>query len=178
MCALPDASALLRTARAEYPDARLLYRPHPDVVAGLRPGQLASDAEVLADAIDPGCALEELWPRLDRVVTLTSTLGFEALLRGIPVTCYGWPFYAGWGLTDDRGLPGPEARRTATLTLDQLTHTALIDAPIYYDPVRRQPCDPETAMLRLAKAESTAPGLFLKTLSKAQGVLASTPFWR
>jgi hypothetical protein len=40
---------------------------------------------------------------VDAVWTMTSTLGFEALLRGKPVVCLGTPFYAGWGLTKDRG---------------------------------------------------------------------------
>ena len=54
----------------------------------------------------------------DRVVCMTSLMGFEALLRGIPVTTFGRPFYAGWGLTRDLGIlllalqrveePGPE----------------------------------------------------------------------
>ena len=38
-------------------------------------------------------------------------MGFEALLWGRPVHCFGMPFYAGWGLTQDRLVP-PE-RRTA-----------------------------------------------------------------
>ncbi|WP_349356046.1 hypothetical protein [Escherichia coli] len=33
---------------------------------------------------------------------MTSQYGFEALLAGKPVTCFGQPWYAGWGLTDDR----------------------------------------------------------------------------
>ena len=33
----------------------------------------------------------------DEVHTGTSLMGFEALLRGISVTTYGQPFYAGWG---------------------------------------------------------------------------------
>ena len=33
--------------------------------------------------------------------TMTSLAGFEALLRGKPVTTHGQPFYAGWGLTED-----------------------------------------------------------------------------
>ena len=31
---------------------------------------------------------------------MTSLMGFEALLRDLPVTTYGAPFYAGWGLHD------------------------------------------------------------------------------
>lgn len=32
---------------------------------------------------------------------VTSQLGFEALLAGKRVHCFGMPFYAGWGLTED-----------------------------------------------------------------------------
>lgn len=171
-------AALLRAAREAFPDAQLLYRPHPDVLAGLRPGALSRAEEELADAIDPGCSLAALWPKLDRVVTLTSTLGFEAVLRGIPVTCFGWPFYAGWGLTTDLGVPGPERRRSVVLSPDQLTHAVLIDAALYFDPVMRRACDPETVVERLRLARSTEQGFALRLLSKVQGALASIPFWR
>ena len=33
---------------------------------------------------------------------MTSLTGFDALLRGKRVVTYGQPFYAGWGLTEDR----------------------------------------------------------------------------
>lgn len=39
--------------------------------------------------------------RADEVHTMTSLSGFEALLHGKQVHCYGLPFYAGWGLTVD-----------------------------------------------------------------------------
>ncbi|MGJ7724790.1 capsular polysaccharide export protein, LipB/KpsS family [Escherichia coli] len=32
-------------------------------------------------------------------IAMTSLSGFEALLHGKRVFCYGMPFYAGWGLT-------------------------------------------------------------------------------
>ena len=43
---------------------------------------------------------------------MTSLAGFEALLRGKPVTTHGQPFYAGWGLTEDI-CPGAAARRAS-----------------------------------------------------------------
>ncbi len=97
--------ALLQAARAAHPDAVLVYKPHPDVEAGLRPGairpaQLAGLADVVATAADPIALMEAC----DEVWTMTSLLGFEALLRGKPVTTLGAPFYAGWGLTRDIGL--------------------------------------------------------------------------
>ena len=86
---------LLRAARTAHPQAQLIYKPHPDVEAGLRPGAI-SPAEIaalgasLASNADPVALIEAC----DRVITITSLLGFEALLRGKPVTCLGAPFYA------------------------------------------------------------------------------------
>ena len=61
---------------------------------------------------------------------MTSLVGFEALLRGLPVVVYGNPFYAGWGLTQDRI---PMCRRTRRLTLDELVAATLLLYPRYYD---------------------------------------------
>ncbi|MDZ7708952.1 MAG: hypothetical protein U5K36_01625 [Roseovarius sp.] len=70
-----------------------------------------SGPTLVLDRADPIAAC---WSRCDEVWTMTSLLGFEALLRGVRVTTTGAPFYAGWGLTDDRGRrlaaaawPGP-----------------------------------------------------------------------
>ena len=48
---------------------------------------------------------------------MTSLMGFEALLRGIPVTTLGTPFYAGWGLTTDLG-PIPKLQKLENLSLN------------------------------------------------------------
>ncbi len=79
---------------------------------------------------------------------MTSLMGFEALLRGTPVTCTGAPFYAGWGLTEDRGAV--PARRAARPTLAGLAHAALIDFPRYFNPATGAPISPEEALDRLA----------------------------
>jgi len=87
-------------------------------------------------------AAGEIW-------TITSLLGFEALLHAKPVTCLGSPFYAGWGLTRDLGLEMP--RRTTRPTLEALIHAALIDYPRYHDPVTGLPCPVEVAVERLRR---------------------------
>ncbi|MEZ5684748.1 MAG: hypothetical protein R3D78_02115 [Paracoccaceae bacterium] len=56
----------------------------------------------------------ELIDIVDEVWTMTSLLGFEALLRGKSVTCAGMPFYAGWGLTRDLET-APERRSAAPI---------------------------------------------------------------
>ncbi|WP_333817061.1 capsular polysaccharide biosynthesis protein [Tabrizicola sp.] len=167
--------ALLQAARAANPGAVILYKPHPDVEAGLRPG--AVDATGLANMVLSGVDPAALLAEVQEVWTMTSLLGFEALVRGLPVTCLGAPFYAGWGLTRDLGAP--PARRTARLDLAQLVHAALIAYPRYWDPVSRRPCPVEVALDRLASGEIPHPGRFNRALSKLQGRFASLAhLWR
>ena len=59
-------------------------------------------------------------------------------LVGVPVTCFGVPFYAGWGLTIDEDAP---ARRERVLTRAQLFAAAMILYPVWYDPVRDRLCE-------------------------------------
>ncbi|MBP0443191.1 hypothetical protein J8J14_00235 [Roseomonas sp. SSH11] len=140
---------LLKAARAAEPDAFILYKPHPDLEAGYRKGRLrAAELEGLADAVVGGVPLPALLPKIDAMHTLTSLSGFEALLRDKPVTCWGQPFYAGWGLTDDRA-PLPPGRRSVARSLDELVAAALILYPRYIDPVTLLPCPPEVMMERL-----------------------------
>ncbi|MEM7439746.1 MAG: capsular polysaccharide biosynthesis protein [Pseudomonadota bacterium] len=168
-------AGLLGATRAAFPDAWIVYKPHPDVVAGLRDGgQPGSDA---ANQVLENESITDLLSRVDRVATMTSLTGFEALLRGIPVTVFGQPFYAGWGLTDDRA---PKiSRRGEPVTLDGLTHAALIDYPLYWDPVTGLPCGPESVVKRLSVVTPDRRSRRLRLLAKAQGLAASyAHLWR
>lgn len=142
-------AALLAAARAAEPDAFIAYKPHPDVQTGYRRGYLpARQARRWADLVLEGGNIGTLLGQVDGLHTMTSLAGFEALLRGVPVTCWGMPFYAGWGLTEDRE---PPARRGRALTLDELVAGCLILYPRYLDPVTQLPCPPETLLDRLAE---------------------------
>ncbi|AGI67160.1 capsule polysaccharide export protein KpsC [Octadecabacter antarcticus 307] len=168
--------ALLQACRAANPAAVILYKPHPDVEAGLRTGAVpdaANIADVVLTHTSPIAALDAV----DAVWTMTSTIGFEALLRGKDVTCLGTPFYAGWGLTEDRATPIP--RRTALPTLAQLTHAVLIDYPRYFDPVSGHPCPVEVVIERLLQGTVPRPSRANRLLAKVQGVFASyAHLWR
>ena len=169
---------LLRTVRAHNPGAVILYKPHPDVEAGLRAGCITpADAKGLADLVIPNADPVALIEACNEVWTITSLLGFEALLRGKPVICLGAPFYAGWGLTRDLGaIP---ARRRARPTLLALVHAVLIGYPRYRDPLTGLPCPAEVIADRLALGQVGFPGPFNRALSKLQGILASRAhFWR
>ncbi len=166
---------LLKATRDANPDSWIIYKPHPDVETGLRPGGVDPDiAAGLADEIASGQGADGLMHRADEVWTLTSLMGFEALMRGCSVTCLGTPFYAGWGLTND--LAPPCHRRTARPTLDHLVWAALIAYPRYVDPVSGLPCTPELIVERLA---SGAPMPRARLLSRIQGLFAGQSWlWR
>ncbi|VAV98850.1 Capsule polysaccharide export protein [hydrothermal vent metagenome] len=170
--------ALLERARADNPDAVILYKPHPDVEAGLRAGKIPPQTLAnLAGPVLENCDPAQLLTQVDALWTMTSLMGFEALIRGVPVTCTGAPFYAGWGLTHDIGA-APE-RRTARPSLNGLVHATLIDYPRYYDPVTGTACPVETVVERLATSHVPHPGAANRVLAKLQGIFASyAGLWR
>ena len=145
---------LLEAVRRAEPDAYLVYKPHPDVDQNERKGHLAdSEALALCDRVVRRVSMAALLRQVDGVHTLTSLTGFEALLRGIPVACWGQPFYAGWGLTEDHA---PHPRRTAKLTVEDLAAGTLILYPAYYDWDTRNFVTPEHACFRLAEQSALA----------------------
>ena len=148
--------ALLRAVRQVRPDAWLLYKPHPDVEAGLR-GQGAGEenAAQWADEVLTRGAVAQIIPLVDELHVMTSLAGFEALLREKPVFCYGQPFYAGWGLTHDRHA---NPRRNRKLELDALVAAALLLYPVYVEGASRRRCTPEQALQDLAALRDTRTG--------------------
>ncbi|WP_332695120.1 glycosyltransferase family 29 protein [Halalkalibacter lacteus] len=122
---------LVWAAYMENPDAEIIYKPHPDVLTGHRE-KVSDPMEVshIAKVVTEPLSLVDSLKTIDHVYTITSLSGFEALLRGIEVTCFGMPFYAGWGLTNDRQKC---ARRTRTLTLEELFAGAYLLYPKYID---------------------------------------------
>ncbi|CDZ77111.1 Capsule polysaccharide biosynthesis protein [Legionella massiliensis] len=121
--------ALVKEVRAKNPEAWLIYKPHPDVVAGLRAKGVNEDKikQYCDEYLEHG-SIDQLLKYADEVHVMTSLAGFEALLRGKAVSCYGLPFYAGWGLTTDM-MSTP--RRTRQLSLDELIAGALLIYPMY-----------------------------------------------
>lgn len=129
-------AAMLAAARAENPQATIYVKTHPEVTSGRKGGYLThvKDDEstvVLRQAINPLSLIEQM----DRVYVVTSTMGFEALLAGKPVTVFGLPWYAGWGATDDRQVC---ARRTRQRSVDELFAAAYFHYSRYLNPVTHQ----------------------------------------
>jgi len=181
---------LLAAARARWPGAFILWRPHPDVETGLRPGKVTGTALAAADASAPDALAEACLQWADRVVCMTSLMGFEALLRGVPVTTFGRPFYAGWGLTDDlspalphpaphaaldgpalapRGPDDPPFSRGWALTLDALVAAALIVHPRNIDPATGLPATPERVLDAIAGDRAAAATMRRRTRVALRG---------
>lgn len=86
---------------------------------------------LIAENVSPAVAVATRFLGLRRDIQY----GFEALLAGKPVTCFGQPWYAGWGLTDDRHPQSAllSARR-GSATLEELFAAAYLRYCRYIDP--------------------------------------------
>ena len=107
---------MLDTAIEENPDCNIFLKIHPEQLVGrrlgfyttnkddIKPGQVYIDKEkysqvyFITDFYNP----IDLLSKMDKVYTVSSQMGFEALLLMKEVITYGIPFYAGYGFTDDR----------------------------------------------------------------------------
>ena len=161
-------AALVTAVRAMFPDAFIAYKEHPDVVSGARAGGAAPSG---ADMIVRSGDILQWIAWADRVETMTSLAGFEALLRGKAVGVHGMPFYAGWGLTDDRLTI---SRRTRRIDLATLVAASLILYPFYIHPLSGFPCRPEDLVEEIsagaAKKPAPAQKLFLSAAQQINRV--------
>lgn len=147
-----DTLKLLQSVRETNENAFIVFKPHPDVLSGNRKG-LKDKSIILkyCDEIIENVSIDSAINACDEVHTITSTSGFDALLRGKKVVVYGKPFYAGWGLTSDLyEIP----RRTRVLSLEELVVGVLILYPRYIHPKSKILCEVELAldiMLKMQK---------------------------
>ncbi|WP_319781525.1 capsular polysaccharide biosynthesis protein [Oceanisphaera sp. IT1-181] len=149
---------MLAAAKSENPNAQIIVRTHPDVLLGKKQGYLTelaendteSDVWLMADSVNPFA----LMAAVDKVYTVTSQLGFEALLAGKSVVCFGAPFYAGWGVTDDRVAI---SRRGQPRTVPQLLAAAYLRYCRYVDPITGERCELEALLDLILAQRSPVP---------------------
>ncbi|TFW13544.1 hypothetical protein EGY25_06320 [Brevundimonas intermedia] len=142
-----DFERMVLAALAEWPDHDVIVKQHPDTSLGGRPGYLTpsrlTNAAINSDRIrmvDQAINPHDLFDLVDDVYVVTSGMGFEALMAGKRVHCFGLPFYAGWGLTDDRKLT---RRRSRSRTLEEVFHFTYVRATRYFDPETEELVSPE-----------------------------------
>ncbi|MEA2018884.1 MAG: hypothetical protein U9N59_10590, partial [Campylobacterota bacterium] len=96
---------LIQNVREENKDVFIIYKPHPDTLTGIRKAKSTMQQwKEYVNEVDTTHRLDSLIKYSEHIYTITSLSGFEALMYGKKVTCFGSPFYSGWGLTDDRDI--------------------------------------------------------------------------
>ncbi|MDD6056575.1 MAG: capsular polysaccharide biosynthesis protein [Helicobacteraceae bacterium] len=133
-----STDSIIKTAIEENPGANILLKAHPDVLSGKKVSSinlknLDSNIKVITEDINPISLLK----KISKVYTKTSGMGFEALLCGCECVCFGAPFYAGWGVSDDRvKIP---ARRTRKLSVEEIFAAAYLIYTKYKNPYTSEP---------------------------------------
>ncbi|WP_299926652.1 hypothetical protein [Sulfuricurvum sp.] len=123
---------IIDTAIAENPNAKVYLKIHPDVISGKKNSDIDIErARQKCIIIDKNVNPISLLEYFDVVYTKTSQMGFEAILLGKKCVCFGMPFYAGWGLTDDRVEC---KRRMQNRTVEEVFAAAYILYSHYYNP--------------------------------------------
>ena len=148
---ISDFSRLFDDALADHPEGIIYIKTHPDRQYRKKKScfsekQLSHPrVQLLPADLSPA----DCFKFCSKVYVGTSLMGMEALIHGCEVVTYGWNFYAGWGLTTDRGrapLP-PRARQHSVIELFQACY---IDYAHYYDPDTLEPCDLSRIMDHIA----------------------------
>lgn len=136
-----DFTRLFQDALNDNPSAIIYIKTHPNhkyrkKKSCFTKGQLAHPrVRILPEDLSPS----DCFRICKSVYVGSSLMGMEALLHGCEVITYGWNFYAGWGLTMDRGRE-PFPPRSREHTLEELFQAAYIDYAHYYVPDTGEEC--------------------------------------
>ncbi len=170
---------LIHLAKFENPDAEIIYRPHPEVYGGLQKSRFKRKRiERFVKISSPDENMSHFLTTVDHLYVISSLSGLEALLKKVKVTVVGAPFYAGWGLTDDRAkFP----RRKKTLSLLELFSGIYLKYPKYLASLDDSDIGLQAACLRItADYEVAAYELFCsQNLSERKNVqtVAMSDYW-
>jgi hypothetical protein len=104
--ALPQRELVRYVASTLPARVQLVLKPHPSHFVQHSRFNWRQEAELPnVELLSHSIGLEEALGETDAVFTLASSVGFEAISRGMPVICYGRPFYSGRGLSIDVSDP-------------------------------------------------------------------------
>jgi capsular polysaccharide export protein len=127
---------IIESAINENRDAKVYIKIHPDVLSGKKKSDIniekfRNKCTIITENINPISLLKNF----SKVYTKTSGMGFEALLVGCKCICFGMPFYAGWGITEDRTVC---KRRKRELCIENVFAGAYILYTTYSNPYTNQ----------------------------------------
>ncbi|WP_456429946.1 capsular polysaccharide export protein, LipB/KpsS family [Nitratifractor sp.] len=147
---------IIDAALDENPGAAVYLKIHPDVLSGKKRSDIDLEharkrCRIITEDVHPVSLLE----RFDRVYTKTSGMGFEALICGCECVCFGMPFYAGWGVTEDRVTC---SRRRARRTVEEIFAAAYLLYARYRDPYTGRASDLFETIETIDRLRREAPG--------------------
>jgi len=98
-----DQSLLLKVISLNLPDnCHILVKEHPNVLGKMKIGDLLSISRLNnISLINPKISAHEVIKKVDMIMTINSTVGFEAILYQKPVITFGESFYRKKRLTLD-----------------------------------------------------------------------------
>ncbi len=140
---------MIKKAIEENPDCKIYLKIHPDVLSGKKSSDidvknLDKNISIISEDLNPISLLK----CFSKVYTKTSGMGFEALLVGCECVCFGMPFYASWGITDDRLSC---QRRTRKLSVEEVFAGAYILYTRYVNPYSKKEIDVIETIETIAK---------------------------
>lgn len=121
---------MMLAAIEDNPGRKIYFKRHPDSIHKSFNSYRNRDIreiEVLPDDVQ----IDHVLNRCERIYTVSSQVGFEGLLKGKHVVCFGVPFYSGWGLTDDRVFV---PRRNKKRKIEEVFHQICIKQSVYFNP--------------------------------------------
>ena len=135
--------AMLDAAMRENEDAHIVVLPDPSAPLPQGSGYLEdlatqAGATFIREPIEAWSAVESC----EAVYVVTAHLGFEGAMAGKRVVCFGTPFYAGWGFTDDRLRC---SRRTRARSVAEVFAAAYLVYSRYFGPYDDKACSFEDA---------------------------------
>lgn len=138
--------SIIIEAKKENPDAIIVVKKHPRSETTKR----IKDVIYIEDSLN----IISLLKLCDSIYVKSSQVGFEALLLGKKVVTYGIPFYAGWGLTEDKQKNNPKynnifSRRATVLDVETLAYTFYFLYTKYKDPYTEEDITPQQTVRRL-----------------------------
>jgi len=116
---------------------------HPDILSGVKKSSLDlnqlrnMNVIIITDNYNP----IELLSKFEEIHTLTSQMGFEALMIGKKVHTWGVPFYSGYGITEDHNIYYEDVRNTIPRSLEIVFKSMYLDYTIYIDLNKKEVCD-------------------------------------
>lgn len=131
---------MLLSAIKENPKNKICVKVHPESMTGGRAGfytpELIKEVETITNTkihkltqpINPIILLKNV----KKVYTCSSGLGFEALMCKKPVVCFGAPFYAGFGLTDDRNK---NTNHVCNIPIEYMVYVVFEKFSVFKNPV-------------------------------------------